>query len=438
MAARAATESALHGKQSSARKSVIFLTAREKLGSRKATIGRAAFFTLGPAVLQLTGGLLAISLLGHIAGDLERGSISWISPLEGLAGFASCLVSTGLIRRYSKYAYGAIVSALGNGTNLREHEYVLYLRPFDVDEVLFETTPIGWRNSLSSFVNLLGIRTLVKSEATDEERMLGPLFQLGRIVGVGHPRENYPQPGAERYYLPQKVWKSEVRKLIKGARLVIIAAAIPSGGSDAKGTLWELREVVRSIPPSRLTLICCGNELDYKRFCKAVSGCIGIRGDKNRKMTLPSRPAARHPKKLRNPSPLHGIVRFNADWGGEFVHFDPTIEKRWTHRARWEAALKSQVYPALNAIEGALPGDAQCAPTPSMWKIILKWLPLLVATLTFNVSRVIGDDGLVISEKITYSALPLVLLVSVIWNNFHTARLASRMDTRIAFSSGRN
>ncbi|MCR6487778.1 hypothetical protein M8542_33630 [Amycolatopsis sp. OK19-0408] len=121
--------------------------------------------------------------------------------------------------------------------------YVLYLRPFEVD---------AGRARVEDLVGATGKFALIEGilrEASVERQIAEAVRPVGALVGVGAPGERLPRLGACRMYLPHQGWQPAVAQLIEQARLVVLTL-----GAGA-GTMWELAEAMRVLPPQRLLLV---------------------------------------------------------------------------------------------------------------------------------------------------------------------------------------
>src|SRR5262249_33990786 len=82
---------------------------------------------------------------------------------------------------------------------------VLYLRSF-LGEMLDDPTRI----------NLL----------TDEELICQVFKQIGPVIAIGRPGEHLPPIGASRFYYSDDEWQDEVKKLMKGAQVIVVKPGI--------------------------------------------------------------------------------------------------------------------------------------------------------------------------------------------------------------------
>ncbi len=115
---------------------------------------------------------------------------------------------------------------------------ILYLRPFRSDTSIV-------RYVLSSLLTAQAFGGF----ATEEEQLRDALQAFGELVAIGRPGEKLPTPGAARIYASDEEWKSVVAQHMASARLVIIRAG------SGRGLLWEMREAIRTVEPSRLLIL---------------------------------------------------------------------------------------------------------------------------------------------------------------------------------------
>ncbi|MEV0446192.1 hypothetical protein AB0I84_39735 [Streptomyces spectabilis] len=302
--------------------------------------------------------------LAIFAGDLQQGSLSLGSFAYLIGGVVFGIAGLAVARRYAMVWMLAKISAERPDEAIKDHTYVLYLRPFEEDRRLFTTDSVlgrGMGPVLGQLVGLTG--GSVEAENVWESRVIQFFRRLGHVVGVADPDSKLLYPGAFRFRLPKGDWKPVVSDAIRQARLVILVAGIGRDGKVADGTLWEYSEVVRLLPPSRVLLLVCGEQEAYDRFRQAAQAKFAERRaeETTRLPTapeLPDYPPLHHPRRRGRPHPLRGVVRFGPRWQAEFIRFDPTIQRGLTPSQRWRATERDQIEPLLAEIEQKLPGTA--------------------------------------------------------------------------------
>jgi hypothetical protein len=224
--------------------------------------------------------------------------------------------------------------------------YVLYLRPFYEDRKLYE---IRRPSANRGFVVHYGSPV----SRTWEELLVTTFRRYGRVVAVGQPGEPLPLPGAERFYLPLDDWQPVVSELIRRARLVVLVAG------DGPGTLWELTEAVRLLPPEQLVLPVYDDEDGYERFRVSVPQAFADRAEQlgagaKPVPAFPDYPPAQRPG-LKVVAGMRGIVHFDPDWTPRFVRIDLSAVRARTDAGRARKVGRLQVAPLLARIEQRLP-----------------------------------------------------------------------------------
>jgi len=138
-------------------------------------------------------------------------------------------------------------------TNTRRHlsndhrPPLLYLRSFNTEEEIGKLSLDG---------------------RTDEEVIVKALWEVGPVVAVGRPWEEWPNTGALRLYFADDEWQDKVKALMSISKLIVVQA----GHSD--GLKWELSEILRNISPDKFIVSCyslqqlsqVNMEVDYDLF----------------------------------------------------------------------------------------------------------------------------------------------------------------------------
>lgn len=213
----------------------------------------SGMYLTGPAILGES-----ISLMRLLAGTLITGS-----------GGALLIVARRL--RQSRFNQVAGLSDLSNcGT------HVLYLRSFEEDRYF---------NWLQTIHSVLGGIPLYKSP---EEHVTEILEELGTVIAIGRPGELLPPVGASRIYIIEGDWQSEVVRLLKDAKLVVIRLG------STEGLKWEIRQLFEIVAPEKI-LFDIPIKHSHWLECRAlIQECCGAQLSQ-------SRPAAR-------------FLTFEADW----------------------------------------------------------------------------------------------------------------------------
>ncbi|MFD7277039.1 hypothetical protein ACFV80_08260 [Streptomyces sp. NPDC059862] len=373
---------------------------------------------------------------------LHKGAISWYILLNLLGNAVSFTLAAFLARRYSRYFLSGLLANEDNEGELGDHEYVLYLRQFAMDRRLFRVDPVGGRNFLSSFIYSFGIGNPINSEQTREENALYQFRRFGQVIAVGRPGERFPMPGAQRFYLPQENWKLAVGDMMQQARLILFLAGLHSKNESAEGTLWELAEAVRRVPPNRVFLFVCGEAGEYNHFREATETYFRDLASRTHQAgeasalfpPLPAYPPLHNPKKLKKAIPLNGVIRFNPDWSSEFIFFDPTKERGWTHRSRWRSTIRNQLNPFAERIEQILPGHATWSKTPFLQILTRGRVWLAAAVSVIAVREFTESHTLEAYEKWGIGGVILVTTAGFVWQDFLTARYVDLFNVTVTSS----
>lgn len=214
-----------------------------------------------------------------------------------------------VLRRAAQYYANVIASP----DDLTPGSYSLYLRSFNDDRRLASPHRVpligGWLSGTFSLSH------------TEEERLSAALSWAGPVVAVGEPGERVPHAGATRMYLPLDNWKGPVRELMRGASLVVIALG------KGRGTLWEIGEAMRILPPERLLLLVPMTRKGYEEF-RELAAKVFQRQAKSEyagHRWSPSSLPDYVPSRAVSPR-IRGLVYFTPGWKSEFVSLDrPTL-----------------------------------------------------------------------------------------------------------------
>jgi len=270
------------------------LRAAEPLGARRPGARRVPFAMTGVfgAVVSGLGSLFLCFALLALRDLLTAGGSPWWASLVVAALFAQTVLFVGLgntILRTAVQYYDTVVSS---PDDLAGRQYVLYLRSFGDDHRLSRPHRIPLAGAWPAAAVSLG--------QGEEERIADALSWAGTLVGVGAPGERVPRAGARRMYLPPDDWQTPVSTMMRGATLVVVVLG------KGRGTLWEIREAMRILPPERLLLLVPMKEKAYDEF-RELAGDLapGVLPAYRRSRALSSR--------------VRGIIHFEPDWTARFV-----------------------------------------------------------------------------------------------------------------------
>ncbi len=130
----------------------------------------------------------------------------------------------------------------------------------------------------------------------------------------------------------------------------------------SEGTLWELTEVVRLLPPERLLVMVFTNAADYDLFRSAAEAHFTARAaefDGREAARLagfrwPDYPALKNPDTHISVVGTQGFIVFGPDWEPGFVRLDPTAVRALSDFGRLRKVMRQQVTPALRRVKHGL------------------------------------------------------------------------------------
>ncbi|MFE6526869.1 hypothetical protein [Streptomyces sp. NPDC057794] len=307
-------------------------------------------------VTRVAGFFIALGGANHIRAPLSFGESRAEGLVTGILMIVGGIAAVFAGARLSRFGRRHTTRLIRDSSLLESRSYILYLRPFGLDDQLYAVKPDPSRNPVRRLQTPL-------SRTYEEDLVLSLRFKLGRVVAVGKPGERLPRSGARRFYLPSGDWEPTVSALIDKARLVVLATG------TTEGTLWELTEAVRLLPPERLLLIVFTDEADYDRFRQASAACFtaraaeskGAEADRLSGFRLPDYPPLQHPEKLTRVVGTQGFITFGPDWQPEFVRLDPTAVWALSDLGRIRKVVRRQANPALRRVKRGL-SQAQDVP----------------------------------------------------------------------------
>lgn len=260
-----------------------------RAGSRAGPVGRIG---LAGVVVCLVGWeSLCIAVLG-LHDLLTTGGNPWWAPLAVAALVVMGIVLMGLGNAILRTGVQYFDKIIASPDDLTPGRYVLYLRSFQDDQRLSRPHRVPLAGGWLTAAIALG--------EGEEERIRAALSWAGPLVGVGIPGERVPRAGARRLYLPGEDWQDPVRTLMRGATLVVIVLG------TGRGTLWEIREAMRILPPERLLLLVPMRQRPYEEFRALVSGLLPV-----------ALPAYERSRALT--SRVRGVISFGPGWEAEFT-----------------------------------------------------------------------------------------------------------------------
>ncbi|MFE5563964.1 hypothetical protein ACFQ68_03140 [Amycolatopsis japonica] len=206
--------------------------------------------------------------------------------------------------------------------HLKPGSYVLYLRSFDADErqtALHEVPVPGMSGGAT-------VGFLVSGRSA-EEHVADLLRPVGPLVAVGTPGERLPHVGAVRMYLPRDGWQEPLRELMRRSRLTVLTLGI------SEGTMWELAEAFRLLPPQRLILLIPAlKKAEYQRI----------------RATAPRLPVCPTWLGTGDRTMVQGVIHFAADWTPTV---GPVLDNYGDVKSNLFTAMIPALHPAFSALE---------------------------------------------------------------------------------------
>lgn len=308
--------------------------ARARTLGTKDGIQQGPPYALLPGQSPLWGGVMWLAgwPCCLVALGLSFWGLSHVVPVSSTSGFFFIVAMVGVSafnqsRKLFLIGRRHLRLPIASPKVLRPGSYVLYLRSFEDDKARAALKYYDAPHGTSIFPG--GFIGLVTSSRDEEEHIADVLRPVGPLVAVGAPDEVLPFAGAARMYLPKTSWQQPVRELMMRARLVALTL-----GSSA-GTMWELSEAMRILPPQRLLLLVPGEmskeeyEMIREKTERVLQALPESRGNHTWKgNTPPSLPdgASGQP----STDSVIGVIHFSADW-------EPTFTRTPNHGLPWEA-----------------------------------------------------------------------------------------------------
>ncbi|MCO8275838.1 hypothetical protein M1L60_35185 [Actinoplanes sp. TRM 88003] len=196
--------------------------------------GRPWIWCGGAWCLLVVGVCVHLNVLIFL-GD-TRGAAIVLTPAAVVVSGPAYVMGLNL-RRHGRRHLARVLDSPGA---VGDEPFVLYLRSF-VDDARLDVPQE--RPSMPALTKFL------IAGRSEEEQIARAVRRIGRLVAVGEPGERLPYAGADRVHLPLDDWQEPVSDLIGRARLVVLSAG------TSKGTLWELQECMRLLPPKRLVVL---------------------------------------------------------------------------------------------------------------------------------------------------------------------------------------
>ena len=243
---------------------------------------------------------ICVFLTARFMTGTTNGPIPVITPPIVFLSAPTYVVGLNLRRKGRRH----LAQVLASPEELDAEPFALYLRSFQ-DDASFDAAQI--RPGMPALIQFL------ISGRSEEEQIARAVRRIGRLVAVGEPGERLPYVGADRLYLPIDGWHEPVRELITRARLVLLAVG------PGEGTMWELVECMRLLPPNRLVLLVPLEQDGYEVFRQDARKRLAVLANP------PPLPPYQPDPRIKSPmmsSRLKAVVRYSADgnrWQATFV-----------------------------------------------------------------------------------------------------------------------
>lgn len=298
---------------------------------------------------RLIGFGMALGGANHIRTPILFGESRAESIGTGILMIVGGIAAVFIGARMSRFGRRHTTRLIKDSRVLEPRSYVLYLRPFDLDDELYGIKPAPSRNPVRRLQTPL-------SRTFEEDIVLTLRFKVGPVVAVGRPGERLPLSGARRFYLPLDNWQPTVSDVIRKARLVVLATG------TSEGTLWEFTEAVRLLPPERLLVMVFTDAAEYDAFRAAADARFAARaaeleGEEAARLAglrWPDYPPLENPDSHARMVGTQGFITFGPGWRPEFVRLDPTAVRALSDLGRVRKVMRQQANPALRRIKRRL------------------------------------------------------------------------------------
>lgn len=286
----------------------------------------------GSAVCALVIAVAVLMTVPFFTGS-QRGVFLLLTPSVVYLSGPLYLVGLDLRRRGRRHLARIIMSP----AELDNESFVLYLRNFADDDDL---------DRAESRQGIPVLTHLLLSGRGEEEQIGRVVSPVGKLVAVGEPGEQLPYVGAERLYLPANNWHTTMRALIQRAQLVVLVLG------DGEGTMWELVECVRLLPPDRLVLLVPMLWDEYDEFRRDADKHLAALSNP------PALPLFDHDPRVMElmPSRLKGAIYYDDEWRPTFVWLQRElgyIRRFPMFRDKLYVALKYALNPVVDRLTKA-------------------------------------------------------------------------------------
>jgi hypothetical protein len=266
-----------------------------------------------------------------------------------------------------------------------ERMLFLYLRPFELDARNFLQLMVGASAGILVYAGLInGVWWVISFvplfiNISKEQAFKDAFEPLGEFIAFGKPRERLRPIGALRIYAGDN-WQQEISRYMAQARLVIVR---PGRGKSIR---WEVKQVLRSVPPERI--------LFYLRF-RGSKKKREKKYEKFRRLFQTAYPTKKLPEQLGespylifDPSCNPCFVR-EANRPGEFV-------RQLTSRS--EDIIIDRWRPVLKALNIDIPPRSNDSLSKIIavftWSVVFISVGLVIAATLIAIVRIISAFAL--------------------------------------------
>lgn len=153
---------------------------------------------------------------------------------------------------------------------------------------LFSTVPGDM--SYGGRARVMGVLHTMRSRFDEQMIFADAISEVGPYIALGRPGEhlNNMDLGAAKKYVSDDEWQPTVLQWLSQCAAVVLDAA------DSEGLAWEIREVVRIVPPTCVLIVCPHTNEEYGRFTREC--------------------ATLFPKGIPNARPRSRLLTFDGSW----------------------------------------------------------------------------------------------------------------------------
>ncbi len=139
---------------------------------------------------------------------------------------------------------------------------IIYLRSFDAEKIHLSDIPAGWNGK--TIPGTMAFHKDVGNIVTDYLSVIGPVHALDRPDKTFRLRPaaaNRP----ELFHVDNDRWQGKILKWLAKAALVVIQL------DDSPGLEWEIMQVVKRLPSTKVLLVLPPRQADYEKLRKRTA-----------------------------------------------------------------------------------------------------------------------------------------------------------------------